>query len=401
MFSILHLSDLHRSPNDHIGNDALLSSILADCSQFSGADPPIRVADAILVSGDLVQGLPLDSVDYPLALQAQYEEALDLLERLANNLLGGDRSRLVMVPGNHDVDWNQSFVAMEKVVDLASGDLVRELSKSESDYRWCWKTRGVFRITDRLKYDDRMAYYRNAFTRFYKNVSVELPVDSARSWNNYLFDNGRILITAFDSCHNNDCFRLSGDIADDAFHGSHLATLKEPMDPKLKIAMWHHNLDGPPLYSDYMDVHHIKTLIDRGYRLGLHGHQHKPDAQRHNLFLSGLQTMSVVSAGSLCAGSRDLPHGFVRQYNVIEINDDFMRARVHVREMRYHSVFCAGRIPSVSDRSFVDVSWTRAPRDISVNTALGGGAATVSADRIEGLVRSEELEEAEAETVKS
>ena len=147
-----------------------------------------------------------------------------------------------------------------------------------------------------------------------------------------------------------------------------------------------------------MDVHHIKTLIDRGYRLGLHGHQHKPDAQRHNLFLSGLQTMSVVSAGSLCAGSRDLPHGFVRQYNVIEINDDFMRARVHVREMRYHSVFCAGRIPSVSDRSFVDVSWTRAPRDISVNTALGGGAATVSADRIEGLVRSEELEEAEAET---
>jgi hypothetical protein len=43
--------------------------------------------------------------------------------------------------------------------------------------------------------------------------------------------------------------------------------------------------------------------------------------------------MAVVSAGSLCAGYRELPRGVNRQYNLIVINDDYTGARVHVREM--------------------------------------------------------------------
>ena len=400
MFSILQISDLHRSKSEYIGNNELLSSILADHSQFSTSNPPILLPDAILVTGDLVQGLPIGSPDYPAALAKQYDEALELLERLAAELLDGDKSRLVMTPGNHDVDWNCALAAMEEA-DPTSVDLGKELINPESDYRWCWKTRRLFRIADRSMYDRRLSYFREAIAKFYHGVDFSLEVDFGRSWNNYLLDNDRILLTALSSCHNNDCYRLSGDIEGSSIHEAHLATLDSGLSPELKIAMWHHNLDGPPLCSDYMRTDHLRTLIDRGYRLGLHGHQHKPDAQPHALFLSGKQEMAVLSAGSLCAGSMDRPQGFLRQYSVVELGDSYEHATVHVREMQFPGVFCPGRIPSVSDRSFVRVDWTRAPRDLAVNTARSGGIATRTADRIESLIRIGDLDEAESETVKN
>ena len=43
--------------------------------------------------------------------------------------------------------------------------------------------------------------------------------------------------------------------------------------------------------------------------------------------------MAVISAGSLCAGNKELPRGVNRQYNLIVIDNNFTHARVHVREM--------------------------------------------------------------------
>ena len=59
--------------------------------------------DAIVVSGDLVEGLPLES-DAIHRVSGTYQEATELLVSLSNEFLDGDRSRVVIVPGNHDVD---------------------------------------------------------------------------------------------------------------------------------------------------------------------------------------------------------------------------------------------------------------------------------------------------------
>ena len=51
--------------------------------------------------------------------------------------LEGDRSRLIMVPGNHDVDWNTAFSALEPVQDGAiPSDLRAELYAEDSSLRW-------------------------------------------------------------------------------------------------------------------------------------------------------------------------------------------------------------------------------------------------------------------------
>src|SRR5207249_10053035 len=140
--------------------------------------------------------------------------------------------------------------------------------------------------------------------------------------------------------------------------------------------------------SDYMDSDTVRLLIDKGYRVGLHGHQHKSDASPCSLFTSEEHQLALVSAGSLCAGSVELPTGFFRQYNVVEIADNYRSARVHVREMLVRGVFSAGRLVALGGRSFTDIGWSPPPRNLLVNAARSGGAIVEQAERIEALIGS-------------
>lgn len=58
-FSIMHISDLHRSPHDPISNDELISALVGDRDRYTREDPSVRPPDAIVVSGEVVQGFPL------------------------------------------------------------------------------------------------------------------------------------------------------------------------------------------------------------------------------------------------------------------------------------------------------------------------------------------------------
>ena len=71
--------------------------------------------DLIAVSGDLVQGADLEHPDPDAEVDAQYREVGDFLNRLSEEFLNADRSRLVIVPGNHDVHWRRSLDGMKPV----------------------------------------------------------------------------------------------------------------------------------------------------------------------------------------------------------------------------------------------------------------------------------------------
>ena len=114
MFSILHISDLHRSPHDPIANDTLVAALLADRDRYVLETPEIPCPNAIVVSGDLVQGASMGT-DYRTEIEQQYEVTYELLANLADRLLDGDRRRVVIVPGNHDCCWNTARSAMRLV----------------------------------------------------------------------------------------------------------------------------------------------------------------------------------------------------------------------------------------------------------------------------------------------
>ena len=69
MPTILHISDLHRTPHPRLDNDELLSSISSDASRWhgDGIPPP----DLIVVSGDVVQGANIDDPNADAVLKAQ------------------------------------------------------------------------------------------------------------------------------------------------------------------------------------------------------------------------------------------------------------------------------------------------------------------------------------------
>ncbi len=54
-FSILHISDLHRSTADPISNDELISALVGDRDRYLHESPRILPPEAIVLSGDLVQ----------------------------------------------------------------------------------------------------------------------------------------------------------------------------------------------------------------------------------------------------------------------------------------------------------------------------------------------------------
>jgi len=56
--SVLHISDLHRDPENPIRNDVLLDSLQNDRRHYSAEwTPAVQSPDIVIVSGDIIQGI--------------------------------------------------------------------------------------------------------------------------------------------------------------------------------------------------------------------------------------------------------------------------------------------------------------------------------------------------------
>lgn len=358
MYSILHISDLHRAKSDPLSNSEILSALVSDRECYEHENPPIKPPDAIVVSGDVIQGVALNHANFEQEIAAQYDVAHDFLVSLVDCFLNGDRTKIIIVPGNHDIDWNIAYSSMESVTDdTIPLNLPLALFERGSPYRWDWKSRNLYKIKDAHRYDRRLAAFWNFFERFYSGNNGLLKVAPWSNANLYSLDNGNIGVAAFNSCVGNDCFAFHGEISREAVAQAHL-DLKELGPWKLRIAVWHHDIEGPPLRSDYMDLEIVRGMIGRGFRLGLYGHQHRVQITPHHAHLLNQETMVVASAGSLCAGRSELPMGALRGYSIIEIRDDYSGARVHVREMRIANLFSRAVLRDFEGRSYIDLGWT-------------------------------------------
>ena len=374
MFNILHISDLHRSPAEPFNNDALIAALVSDATRCRMETPPIASIDAIVVSGDIIQGLPVlplssDASQWQQGLQLQYEVAYEFLSQLADRFLGGDRSQMVIVPGNHDVCWNTSRRAMATVSpDSVNGGVGKALTNPESAYRWSWDELSLYKIVDSARYEQRLDSYWTFAERFYAGAALVRPIDRAAGYNLFELDKGRILVAAFDSVAGNDCFAFSGAFARDAIARCAMELHDLGRAHDLRMAVWHHNTDGPPQRQDYMDVARIHEMIGHGFRLGLHGHQHVAAARAHYIHLPESQAMAVVSAGSLCAGARELPRGIDRQYNLITLNEGRTAAEVIVREMAEGNHFARKSDGPFAADGSISLKWER-PVDPAGRTA--------------------------------
>lgn len=294
-------------------------------------DPPIPAPDILIVSGDVIQGAAPGTADFEAVLAEQHAEALEFLESLTERFLDGQRDRVVIVPGNHDVSACHAMNSLQPV-EIEEGrktDLVGELFRSESPMRWSWRDFSLFEITDPQRYAERMAPFAGFYREFYQGKR-EFNLDPARQFDLFDFPDYDLTIVGLSSCHTNDILNKQG-----AVHPGCIASvakvLREPRyNGRHRIAVWHHNTEGLPMQTDYMDPGVLQNLIDCDFSIGFHGHQHRPQFLDTRFRYGGRAKITVISAGTLC-GSASYRHG--RAYNVVELDLAASSGRLHVREM--------------------------------------------------------------------
>lgn len=340
--TIVHISDIHRSRVCPITNTALLGSLLRDLD--SCVEEGIAKPDILIVSGDLVHG-GSDEAE----CRRQYLEALDFLRKIADELFSGDHSKVVLVPGNHDVNWAKSSESMEKIEETeiadANGEIKKEIllqiNKVGAGIKWSWRNRAFYRISEKATYDDRFVYFKEMYQDFYEEART-YNLDPDSQFEIFDYEEFGITVVGFNSCFNNDHLNRAGAINPECIAkvGIELRNLKKR--GRLIMSTWHHNTKGGPYDQDYIEDTFLQTLISHGVKIAFHGHQHKKEVIRSESNIIDKEMMFILSAGSLCAGPSELPSGYSPQYNIIELfrkNDEQINFKLFSREKTLESPF--------------------------------------------------------------
>ncbi|MDX9744117.1 MAG: metallophosphoesterase [Arcobacteraceae bacterium] len=344
--TIAHISDLHRSSDNPISNEALLTSLIRDIDTYSTEG--IHKPDILIVSGDIVQG----SNNYEKAatlLSEQYTEALEFLNSLADVLFDGDKSKIILVPGNHDISWTESKNSMERIEekDITEHDgilrknIFQEAIKIDSNIKWSWSDRSFYRIINSEMYENRFAYFCDFYQKFY-NGEKSYSLDPNEQFDIFDFQEWGVSIIGFNSCFHNDHLNRAGSINPRCIGKVGLKLRDLNKEGRLILAAWHHNTKGGPYDQDYMDNACIQNFIVDNVKIGFHGHQHRVEVLRAENNIIDSKMMLILSAGSLCAGPKELPAGYNQQYNLLELSrtdNETIQLKVYSRTKTLQSSF--------------------------------------------------------------
>ncbi|KLT63816.1 metallophosphoesterase [Pedobacter sp. BMA] len=383
--SILHISDLHRSRDYKISNSALLSSLISDKDKYTIKEAlKIKAPDIIIVSGDIIRGSTSeDSTKATVEIQQQYEEAEDFLNKLTDDFLNGDKSKIILIPGNHDIDWQFSKASMQRVektnfmdeLGNIKWEIHKQSTQSDSPMRWSWKALSFYKITDSAMYEKRLAAFAEFYTRFYEGKRT-YSLNPEKQFEIFDLADYNLSVVAYNTCYNNDHLRLVGDIHPDCISESSLMIRELRKRGRLILGTWHHNTKGGPNDANYMDSSRLKNFIDANIAIGFHGHQHKMEVINEYNDVIEQKKITVFSAGTLCAGPSELPTGTNRQYNIIEIETlpkKKIKVNLHVREKTESSSFnnpiwIPGRIDSTNLSTYAFE--IQDPREVDISTVL-------------------------------
>lgn len=333
--TIMHISDLHRDSGSQITTTALLNSLRRDCERYTDKEG-IPSPDLAVVSGDIIYGVNGGEKDSDQKLQAQYDEAYNFLVALTERFFGGDRERVILVPGNHDVSMPHVERAITPLPIPEEADkkgiLVTRLLGHDPKLRWHWADFCAMEITDPHLYEQRLEPYAQFYNRFYEGKR-SFSLNPSFQFSIHDFPKLGVSFVGLSSCHDNDIYNRTGRVHPDA-----LAQAMDAVSPSFKkgllvISVWHHSIQGGPRETDYVDSDLLQALMDGNCSIGMHGHQHRPQLLEHRFTADQKRGISIISAGTLCGGPRSLPAGRMRAYNIVVIDSQKGEGTIYVRHM--------------------------------------------------------------------
>lgn len=299
---ILHLSDLH------IEDDALTDTYRMQLESDLIKELGVRRLEYLVVSGDIANR----------SHEKEYRAAFALTDNLVKGF-GLDASRLVVVPGNHDLNWGLSKKAYSFVY---REDLPTPLP--EDRHIPAGDTGALLR--DEQLYRERFAVFNDHFyRRVYTGNDYALDYADQVIWVERPDD--RILFLGFNSCWDIDhYFQRRAGINMSALTRA-LDRLKEgTYDGWLKIAVWHHPVTGREMMNDEF----VQLLVVHGFQVCLHGHVHEAIEGYHKY--DDRRGIHIIGAGTFGSPAKEQVPGIPLQYNLLTFDPKAGEMTVHTRK---------------------------------------------------------------------
>lgn len=301
---LLHLSDLHFSAADQA--TIWYAQLAADLRQ-QGCER----LDALVVSGDITN----------LAIPEEYTAARLFLEHVMGGF-GLSPHQLVLVPGNHDLNWEVSKDAYtlhrrtRYPGELRAGAYI-DINEDVVDAR------------DEEAYGERFRH----FAEFYRQVKgEEYPLEYEQQATIHPLPERGLLLLGLNSAWEIDHhYRDRASIHTGALARALLRLDEHPRE-HLRIAVWHHPLTSAE--PDHLgDAGFMQQLALAGFRVALHGHVHRADNALYRYDMSpGGRRIDVISAGTFGAPARQWVPGYPLQYNLIEVAGGTLTVETRCRE---------------------------------------------------------------------
>ncbi|MBL8632113.1 MAG: SUMF1/EgtB/PvdO family nonheme iron enzyme [Myxococcales bacterium] len=270
---VLHLSDLHFS--DETQADQWHAQLLLDLRN----QMQIRELSAVIISGDITHHATIEQFGFAHNFLRQLCESFHI-----------EKQRLIIVPGNHDVNWT---------------------------------------LTDHGQ--DGFS----PFAMFYQQLTgAAYPASVAAQTTLHNLADLKLLVLGL-----NTAWKI--DRAHPSRAGLHAGAFGKAIKPLVnnkeyqkcnKLAVWHH----PPaeLTTEAgLDGAVLEQLAQAGFRLILHGHIHRADNALFRYYQqSNVGGLEILTAGTFGAPTHELVSGYPFQYQVLEFRGDILTVHTRKRE---------------------------------------------------------------------
>ncbi len=291
---VLHLSDFHFSPRRAWDQDPVLAALARYVAGLVAAG--LR-PDLVAITGDVADRGT--AAEYALAARWLRDHLLPVVE------LGAER--LLLVPGNHDVDRG----GVGRIAQAAQAELLRAESQD-----------AIAAVL--LDPQERAPLLRRheAWAAFVRELGA--PRGDDRPWWSQRFTIGglQVHVAGLASTWVSWCDDDKGRLLIGRAQLHQVLAPREPCD--VSLALVHHPWD----YLADFDAFEVREAVQRRCDVLLRGHLHKGDAAAR-LRPDG---SAIELAAGACWGGSTHPHA----YHLVELEPAATRARVHLRTWDGH-----------------------------------------------------------------
>ncbi len=299
---ILHLSDIHLG--DEIEANKYRMQLETDLKH----ELKINKLEYLVISGDIGNYSTKD----------EYKAAFVFIDKLIKHF-GLDSNRVIIVPGNHDLNWDLA----EKAYNFVSS---RKLSEPLPEGRFIPAGKPGVLLRDEEAYRKRFVNF-NEYLYSKVHRGQIYPYEYAEQGILHLNPHDRILFLALNSCweidhHYTNRYSINMEALVHAFD----QLTNGNYDNWLKIAVWHHPVSGREMMNDDF----LQLLSVHNFQICMHGHIH--EAQEGFYKYDSNRGLHIIGAGTFGAPVKEQMPGIPLQYNLLKFDPEEGTITVETRK---------------------------------------------------------------------